>query len=706
MLEFLLLGPLSVRVHNRVIVVRGQKQAALLCILLAADRAPVSSERLVSELWGGTPPGDPLMALRGQIARLRRKLNKWEPGATWQQKLIFCYPGYLLDVPSTETDAGLFLHEVAAGHRLAGTNPREAISTLRAALDRWRGAVFDGVPLGVDGANFAQFLHEKKITAFQDLALAHMRIGEWSSVVANLEILLRENPFNEQFADQLMTAYHQLGRIPDSLRVYHDLRRRFSEELGIDPGPTLRARMSSILRQDVEYGETREYSFERREVVGFPTRARHEVGCDMAGGLPLSDSSSLVGAVLSAEGNDRVDTTISFVVGFADPDSFIELSRDDRSRVVTGLCAVDGRDVAVYEISVGALRDALEDQDIAKIIRIYTYALRARIPIIAFFGSNIAHVELADDVIVRWRILLEAAGRLARVVPRVIVHTAADSDKADVSHELGDIVVEADGRCKFAALWWPGTSGRQERLSGCTPGWRAAARRLLSNLPGSHRNVQTHQPLRCHIPSTPALITDPINDLNALEVIHEIADDGSVQEFQSGDDSHLVMVLARIERMPVGLISFRVSHLPGRTDHSAVGLRERFVRFCEDFSIPVVVLLDGAEVDASLELTDGQIGSRDIGLPQALWAAQAPRITVVMREPSSGVTMEHIACGGMGPVLVWSSGFRSWSADRLVTDEVIDPGQTGPVVAAMLRCLHEDLVLQPCGGARTRYFGV
>ena len=71
MLEFRILGPLEVVDGGEPIAVAGRNQRALLTVLLLRGGRPVSTERLVDELWGETPPRTATASLQNAVSQLR-----------------------------------------------------------------------------------------------------------------------------------------------------------------------------------------------------------------------------------------------------------------------------------------------------------------------------------------------------------------------------------------------------------------------------------------------------------------------------------------------------------------------------------------------------------------------------------------------------------------------------------------------------------
>jgi YVTN family beta-propeller protein len=251
-MEFRILGPLEVEEAGRRLPLGGGKQRALLAILLVHANEVVSRDRLIEELWGGSPPQTATTALQVHVSQLRKLLD---PGATRgeEELLVTRAPGYVLRVERDRIDLGRFEALVAAGKAaLAKGDAQRAREQLVEALALWRGR-----PLGdLETAPFAQAeslrLEELRLGALEERIEADLALGRHADLVPELEGLVSQEPLRERLRWQLMLALYRCGRQADALDVYRKGRRVLDEELGLEPGEALQRLERAILNQDSE----------------------------------------------------------------------------------------------------------------------------------------------------------------------------------------------------------------------------------------------------------------------------------------------------------------------------------------------------------------------------------------------------------------------------------------------------------------------
>lgn len=229
-----LLGPLEVLdTRGDPATVAGQKRRALLATLAVRAGRPVSIGTLVTELWGNRPPANAGNALQAHIVRLRKAMTA--------ERLVTQPPGYTLALREGETDTAEFRATVAAA-RTSST----PIPLLRSALALWRGPALAGCVLGDICAEEAAALEESRLAALESLYDASLRAGRHREVVAELTAATVTYPLRERFYEQLIVSLCRCDRHGDATGVYDRARRRLRTELGVEPGPTLRARAREI----------------------------------------------------------------------------------------------------------------------------------------------------------------------------------------------------------------------------------------------------------------------------------------------------------------------------------------------------------------------------------------------------------------------------------------------------------------------------
>ena len=241
-MEFGILGPLEVRDSSGLVRVPGVKERALLADLVVHAGQVVSADRLVEDLWGDDPPGNPANTLQGRVSALRRALG---PGGSGL--VVTSPPGYRLVVEPGVVDAARFEGLIGQARQADGTG---AARLLEAALGLWRGPALAEFADRPWAQAVAARLEELRLAAVEGLAEVRLAAGGHAGLVGELEGLVTSQPTRERLRGLLMVALYRSGRQADALGVYQEAREVLAEELGIDPSPELQRLYQRILVQD------------------------------------------------------------------------------------------------------------------------------------------------------------------------------------------------------------------------------------------------------------------------------------------------------------------------------------------------------------------------------------------------------------------------------------------------------------------------
>ena len=122
---------------------------------------------------------------------------------------------------------------------LAQGDANRAAELLRAALALWRGPALVDFRYEPFAQTEIQRLEELRLAALEDRIEADLALGRHTTLVAELEALVREHPLRERLRAQLMLALYRSGRQGEALESYRQGRESLVAELGIEPGPRL-----------------------------------------------------------------------------------------------------------------------------------------------------------------------------------------------------------------------------------------------------------------------------------------------------------------------------------------------------------------------------------------------------------------------------------------------------------------------------------
>lgn len=248
-LGFNLLGPLRMTVDGKAVELGTPKQKAILASLIVNRNHPVSNDRLISDAWEGRPPTKPEANLHAYIAELRKLIRA--AGLDDKAVLARKRPGYQLALAEDQCDIGRFQAKSAAGAlALKEGRFQQGRLYLVAALDEWHGPALADLRDLQFAQVFAAGLDRDHLNTIEKWCEAEIACGRASELLAKLEDLTTEYPYEEPLWAQLITALYVTDRPADALAACRRLRKILSNDQGTDPVPRIKELEARILRQE------------------------------------------------------------------------------------------------------------------------------------------------------------------------------------------------------------------------------------------------------------------------------------------------------------------------------------------------------------------------------------------------------------------------------------------------------------------------
>lgn len=237
------LGVIAIRRDGALVALPGARARLLLAALAVRPGRARSAQSLVDEVWGDQPPRAPMNALHTQVSRLRALLPD---GA-----LEIGPAGYRLTLAAGSVDltAATALARRAEDLLTTGetTASLAAIATARAL---WRGEPGADLPDSGPAEDLRAAADQLRRDLDRTELAAHTSRGDLAAAVPLARADAAAHPLDEPAHTTLIRLLAADGRTSDALETFATYRLRLIEELGADPGPTLLALNTAVLRGD------------------------------------------------------------------------------------------------------------------------------------------------------------------------------------------------------------------------------------------------------------------------------------------------------------------------------------------------------------------------------------------------------------------------------------------------------------------------
>jgi propionyl-CoA carboxylase beta chain len=331
--------------------------------------------------------------------------------------------------------------------------------------------------------------------------------------------------------------------------------------------------------------------------------------------------------------------------------------------VITGFGTIHGRTVYVFSQDFTVLGGSLSETHAQKICKVLDLAMKNGAPVIGLNDSGGARIQEGVVSLAGYADIFYRNTRASGAIPQISVIMGPCAGGAVYSPALTDFIFMVEDT-SYMFVTGPNvvkTVTHEEVSSEDLGGAKAHAeksgvthftagndveclrkvRDLLTYMPQnamelapqySHTHFSTTKNSRIQ-----SIVPDnPNTPYDIREVIDCLIDDDTFREVQADFATSIVVGFARLDGRSIGIVANQPASMAGVLDIDSSRKGARFVRFCDSFNIPLLVLED---VPGFLPGTDQEwrgIITHGAKLLYAFSEATVPRITVITRKAYGG----------------------------------------------------------------------
>lgn len=330
--------------------------------------------------------------------------------------------------------------------------------------------------------------------------------------------------------------------------------------------------------------------------------------------------------------------------------------------VITGFGTVNGRLVYVFAQDFTVFGGALSETHAEKICKIMDMALRNGAPLIGLNDSGGARIQEGVNSLGGYADIFYRNVRASGVIPQISAIMGPCAGGAVYSPAMTDFILMVE-ETSYMFVTGPNVvktvtneTVSSEDLGGAIA---HATKSGVTHLTADNdvdcldkiKLMLSYMPQNCEekVPDLPfvpgeekrprlatILPDNPNQPYDMRDIIRDVMDDNSFFEIQEQYAENIVIGFARIGGKSIGIVANQPASLAGVLDVRSSKKAARFVRFCDCFNIPMLVLVD---VPGFLPGTDQEwngIISNGAKLLYAFSEATVPRITLITRKAYGG----------------------------------------------------------------------
>lgn len=329
--------------------------------------------------------------------------------------------------------------------------------------------------------------------------------------------------------------------------------------------------------------------------------------------------------------------------------------------VITGYGKINGRLACASSEDFTVIGGTLGEAHAEKICAIQDMAMEMRVPVILINDSGGARIEEGVASLNGYSGMFLRNTQASGVIPQIAAVMGPCAGGACYSPAICDFIFMVE-ESSYMFVTGPkvvrtvtGETISAENLGGARvhtaesgvahfsyPDDRAClegVRTLLSYLP---QNAEMRPPV---LPGAPVDRSTEIEEIvpqnsrkpyDVRKVIETMVDADSFFEVQSQWAANAVVGLGRIDGKPVGFVANQPSYKGGSLDRDSSDKMARFIRTCDCFHIPLVILIDVPAFLPGMEQEHSGIIRHGAKLLYAFSEATVPKISLIMRKAYGG----------------------------------------------------------------------
>lgn len=337
--------------------------------------------------------------------------------------------------------------------------------------------------------------------------------------------------------------------------------------------------------------------------------------------------------------------------------------------VITGFGAIDGRQVAVFSQDFTQLGGSLGLAHAKKVASIMDLANEAKIPVIGILDSGGARIQEGVDSLDGYGEIFYRNTKYSGEIPQISVILGPCAGGAVYSPALTDFVFMVDGISNMfvtgpevvkaatgeavdfetlgGSMTHAAKSGVCHFVGKSEPACFRLVKELLTFLPQNRYEnppfIPTKDADERKLPLLEQLCgMDARKPYRVHHIIWWLADEHKFLEVHNNYAKNMVVGFIRMGGMVVGVIANNPAHMAGALDINASDKAARFIRFLNNFNIPILTLVDVPGYWPGVQQEHGGIIRHGAKLLFSYAEATVPKITLVLRKAYGGA---YIAMG-------------------------------------------------------------